>query len=153
MLETMLVIFIFMIIASVLLNTAFLYQRNMRKRSGTDRAYEAAYCALRLMEKEMTGGGTGRKKEYMEAGMDPVSTEITAQPENGMDSVSFPVTVWSVRDGEHLILYAESEVYGYRECLSVELRKREHETEASPSDAAGWTVIKYRRRQGSEVIR
>lgn len=153
MLETMLVIVILMTISSALLSTAFLHDRNMKKRSERNRAYDAALCALRLMTEELTSEETGPETEYIEAGMDPVNTEVNAQPENGMEPVSFPVTVWSVRDGERLILYAESEAYGYQECLSVELRKQEHVAEATPSDMTGWMVVKYGRGQESEVAR
>ena len=127
MVEAMVVVMIFLLLASTLYGLAGMKHRMAIWRVQEDEAYYAAVSAVRLMAEEL------EDKEYkakISNGIEPFGTEITFVPDDpDIEAVSVPVEVWVERSGNELLLGAKAE-YGTREKkVTLLLRLAESEIE------------------------
>lgn len=112
MVEAMVIVMIFTLLASTLYSLAEMKHRMAIRRVQEDEAYYAAVCAVRLLAEEL---GDGEYEERISNGIELLGTEITFVPDDSDgEMVSVPVEVWTERSGDELLLGAKAE-YGTRE--------------------------------------
>lgn len=145
MVEAMIFLSIFTIIMiSLFTAVSAMYRRTLKAASGNT-ACDAAVAAVRLMAGELMKEGEGESSVSGiladGTGMSAKETEIVIELEDGTDSFSLPVTVWSERKGNQLVLYAESVVRGQKRTVSLLMEKRE--TATASSAAGGWRPVRY----------
>ena len=121
MLEVMVLIMIFLILSSSLLTTAVSGHKRAVASVRKEEAYCAALSAVRLMASEMMEHGeeTGTVSERLLSGRGMKKREtVLSFADDGACEVSVPITLWSERNGNELILYAKAELGGYDEIVS-----------------------------------
>lgn len=122
MLEVMVLIMIFLLLSSSLLTTAVSGHKRAVASVRKEEAYCAALSAVRLMANEVMEHGeeTGTVSERLLSGRGMKKRKtVLSFADDGVCEVSVPVTLWSERNGNELILYAEAELGGYSEMVSV----------------------------------
>lgn len=149
MLEVMIVITIFMAVSASLFASASAMHKRSVNNAAKEEADDIAAAALRLMAEEAANGNEAEDSAagLLISGMSPRETELVAAPKDGNEAVSFPVTVWSERDGDNLILYARAVRNGQKRTISLVLTRQEEERLATPSSAGDgkWRPVKYER--------
>ena len=156
MLEVLLFVMLFMIMASFLFASVSSLNRHIRKEAESGSSRDAAVAAVRIMAGEvMKGSANGLK---IAEGMKLVETEICAVPEDGSGYVKMPVWIWSERDGSRLILYGKSVSDGHSQILSLTMEHRGAEEEksrtgkekdktatSSGAEPKEWRLVRYDR--------
>lgn len=152
MLEVMAVIAILMAAAASMLVSASAMNRRAVRKIEKSEAYDAAVTAVQLMaDAVMNGGEDGQfssEAPALENGLEKRETRLVAEPKDGSEAVAVPVVIWTERNGNMLILYAESAVGGQKEAVSLTLEAREEEPiAATPSSASygTWMPVRYDR--------
>ena len=104
MVEAMVVVMMFTLLASTLYGIAGMRHKMAIRRIQEDEAYYAAVSAVRLMAAELAEDGL---EEDFYDGMEPFNTEITFVPDDlEADEVSIPVEIRADRSGDELLLAA-----------------------------------------------
>lgn len=153
MLEVMTVIAVLMAAAASMLMSASAMNRREIRKIEKNEAYAAAITAVRLMADVVINDG--EESPYfltLESGMTARETEIVVRPKDGSDILTVPVTIWTEREDDCLILYGESAVGGQKETAALIL-KTEGETRLATSSSAsygGWRPVRYRRAEDSK---
>lgn len=165
MLEAVIAVMIFVMLASSLYALSGMEHRYVLSKMKEDEAYYAAVSAVRLMAQEVVSGddsnGTAVQKLTSGTGMKKCRTSIVFEPKDSDETVSkaveIPVTVWSKREKDELILAARAEVGGKTKVVTMKLLKTEDISEenvenreiakmASDSNAgeiSKWVPISY----------
>ena len=144
MVEVVLVIMIFTILASSLYGLAGMENRRVMRNISEEEAYYAAVSAVRLMEKEVTSGeieaglpayeliaGDGMKKRGAEICFEP------DEPDGEGKAVRIPVEIWSERHGDELLLAARAEVHGVEKVVTMTLEKQKLVVEEEEDESEG----------------
>lgn len=106
MVEAMVVVMIFMILASTLYGISGIKHQMTIRRVQEDEAYYAALTAVRLMAEEINNGQCG---DMISNGMESFETEISFIPDDAdKEAVSVPVEICTERSGEDLLLTAKA---------------------------------------------
>lgn len=122
MMEVMVLIMLFLLLSSSLLTVAASGHKRAVTFVRKEEAYCAALSAVRLMANEVMeyGEEEGTVSELLlsERGMKKKKTELVLA-QDGECEVSVPVTLWTKRSGDELTLYAEAELGGCKETVSM----------------------------------
>ena len=114
MLEVMTVMMIVLLLVSTLYGIAGMKHRRALVKMQEEEAYYAAIAAVRMMAKEVIEEepeeGTASYMLTKGSGMHKKTASIEFATESEGELIRIPVTVWSERQGEELILGAEDEV-------------------------------------------
>lgn len=112
MLEVMTVMMIVLLLVSTLYGIAGMKHRRALVKMQEEEAYYAAIAAVRMMAKEVIEEepeeGTASYMLTKGSGMHKKTASIEFATESEGELIRIPVTVWSERQGEELILGAES---------------------------------------------
>lgn len=112
MVEAMVIVMLFTLLASALYGLAGMKHRMAIHRMQEDEAYYAAVSAVRLMAAELADG---ENEEQISNGFEPFHTVITFEPDDfETEVISVPVEIWAERNGDELLLEAKAK------CESVE---------------------------------
>ena len=109
MLEVMVIMMLVMMMISVIYMLTGMEYRQVYGRVQEEEAYYAAVSAVRMMEQAVLSGeceeGSAADVLIEGDGMSRMRTKLVFDDEN---LVEIPVTIWSERDGEELLLAAEA---------------------------------------------
>ena len=125
MLEVILVIMAGMILAASLYLLAGMEQRRVQAHVKEDEAYYAALAAVRMMAQEMMTGNDDEGTVYHALssgnGMKKQTTRLLFESDELEEPVQIPVTIWSKRNGDELVLAAEAESGGKTSIMTVRM--------------------------------
>lgn len=125
MFEVMILIMIFLMVSSALLASASSDHRRAVESVRKEEAYCAALSAVRVMAEEVmeNEGESGTLSEIFLSGrgMKKKTTEIVFESDERTE-VSIPVTVWTRKDGDEVIIYAKAAIGEYSETVSVTMK-------------------------------
>ena len=156
MLEVMAILMIVLLLVSTLYGIAGMRHRRALAKIQGEEAYYASIAAVRMMAKEVVEeGGEEGTVSYMLTkgnGMRKKAVSIEFESDAGEEIIEIPVTVWSERNGEELILGAESgtgtasrivTMRLKREVEILEIPAEEPWTETTPSNPVIRTIIRW----------
>lgn len=159
MLEVVVVMMIFMILASSLYALAGMKHRRVVSEVREEEAYYAAVSAVRMMAQEVVNrafeDGTAADALTRGDGMEKRWTKIRFVPEDSEKpdrEIEIPVCIWSERDGDELLLGAEARTGGQtktvtmrlvRKAEPVDLAEEELLVKASASEPVDVTVSRW----------
>lgn len=124
MLEVMIIIMVFMVLAASLFASAGAIHSRAVKRTNNNEAYYAALAAVKLMAGEVMNDENGVAAVTLTSGLDETETVISITTKEGT-SRSIPVKIFSKAVGNrYLTLTAKAEVGGQTENVSLTLQNR-----------------------------
>lgn len=133
LLEVLVVMMIVLTLTSSLYSLAGMKQRNAIGKIQEDEAYYAAVSSVKLMAEEVINGtceeGTASYVLASGDGIGEIKSNIIFQPDNGDPSgeIVIPVTLWSERSGDELLISAEAESGEKRKIVTIQLLKTEEQ--------------------------
>ena len=141
MLEVLVILMIITTLTATLYGAAGSSYRRTLSRVHEDEAYYAATAAVQLLAKEILSNDIDEETIAYElssgTGMKRKMTNLVFQPEDEGEEIRIPVCVWSECDGERLLLAAEVTCYGIKKQVTLQLKKKETETEER------WVPVRY----------
>ena len=142
MIEVLIIMMVFAILASSLYGYSGIKHRKVLAKVCEDEAHYAAVSAVRLMEREIlsTNAEEGNAAYVLSYGdgMRKKRTYIAFESETGEKEVQLPVTIWSERDGDTLVLEAEATQEKQTSLVKLHLiQKQITETESC------WVPVSY----------
>lgn len=154
LLEVMTVMMIILLLTSALYGIVGMEHRRSIRKVREEEAYYAAMAAVRMMGKEVAKGEAeeGAASDVLTEGMGKRTAFLVFDSETGGEKTELPVTVWSERDGENLILAAEAGEANGTTIVTLRLLKEvdvlelpmEHQwIEATPSEPVKEEVIRW----------
>lgn len=153
MVEVMIVITVFMaVLASLFASVSAMHKRAVNYVS-KEEADDIAVAAVRLMADEIIKGNGDEDSPagLLETGMPAKKTDIVVTLEGEGEAFFLPVTVWSKRNRDELVLYGEAVWNGQKSTISLTLIRQEERLLATPSSAGNgkWKLGKYRKEEES----
>lgn len=131
MLEVVVVMMIFMILASSLYTIAGMKHKKAVAEVSEDEAYYAAVTAVRMMAQEVIHGesdnGTAAYVLTRGDGLEKRWTKIRFIPEDREKverEIEISVCIWSERNGDELLLGAEADAGGHTKSVTMRLEKK-----------------------------
>ena len=156
MLEVMAILMIVLLLVSTLYGIAGMRYRRALAKIQEEEAYYTAIAAVRMMAKEVVeedaDEGSISCMLTKGSGMRKKNTFIEFESDIDGEIVEIPVTVWSERNGEELILGAESGTGTASRTIRMQLKKEVEIqelpsenpwTEATPSNPVIQTIIRW----------
>ena len=136
MVEVMAVMMIVLLLVSTLYGIVGMGHRRTLSKIDEEEAYYAALTAVRLMEKEVieteAEEGTASYVFVQGSGMRKKTTCMEFESDVDGEIIEIPVTVWTERNGDELILGAESGTGAASRTVTMRLKKEEENSRWIP---------------------